>query len=353
MAGARVHSLDLLRGAAIVGMVLVNQPAVGPPYLYRQLTHSPWNGWTFADTVFPVFLFVVGAAMAFSRRQNWWRRAAILFAVGLALNALPLLLAGDGMSHLRIMGVLQRIAIAGLLAALISRRVADRHVLPVAAAMLLATWAVLAWVPVPGHAAGTLTPDVNLPGWLDRHILGIRHMYPAGGGGYDPEGLFGCIPAAAGVLIGFWAGQQARAGRWVLLALGGAGGVVVGQVWSHTLPINKRLWTPSFVVFMSGLALLALVALHLFARRALPLRVVGANPFVVYVGSETTGEVVGALHHTVPGISAAPFTYWVWWRWLEPAFGGKFGNLVWAAAVLAVWWAVAAVMWERRWLISV
>ena len=343
MAGPRLPSVDLLRGAAIVGMVLVNEPAVGPPYLYRQLTHAAWNGWTFADVVFPVFLFVMGVV---TTGRAWARRAVVLFALGVALNALPLVLAGSGFGSLRVMGVLQRIAVAGALASVVVRRVPRRLLLPVAAGMLLLTWAALATRP--------LTPSSNLPGLIDRHIFGIRHMYAAGHGGYDPEGLFGTVPAAAGVLIGAWAGDLLRSGhlqgaghRLRLLAVGVAF-VVGGQVWSEALPINKRLWTPSFVVFMSGLAMIALAALTLVGERATALRVIGANPLVVYVGTEATGIALSAAHH-----AALPFTYWVWSRWLLHPFGGKPGNLVWSLGVLAVWWGVAGVMWRKRWYVRV
>ena len=335
VAGPRLHSLDLLRGAAIVGMVLVNEPAVGPPFLYRQLTHSPWNGWTFADTVFPVFLFAMGAVL--STRGRFVRRAVILFALGLALNALPLVLTGSSLLDIRIMGVLQRIALAGLLATVLARRLPRSWLLPAAGVILLATWAVLVTKP--------LTPTGNLPGWIDRHVLGVRHMYPAGHGGYDPEGLFGTIPAAAGVLLGAWAGDLLRAGRRVVLAGSGVAMVVAGEAWSHTLPINKRLWTPSFVVLMTGIAILCTVALSLLGPHGVVLRMIGANPLVVYLGTEATGIVTSLAHH-----GRLPLPYWVWSRWLG---ADRFGALVWALGILALWWVVAAVLWWRRWLVRV
>ncbi|MHB8661404.1 MAG: acyltransferase family protein [Acidimicrobiales bacterium] len=343
MAGPRLTSIDLLRGAAIVGMVLINNPAVGPPYLFGQLTHARWEGWTFADTVFPVFLFVVGAVLSRRSASVFVRRAVILFGIGLALNTLTLVLAGDPFARLRIMGVLQRIAVAGLLAAVIIRRVPRRSLLPVAVLLLLATWAALSTMP--------LTRAANLPGWIDRHVLGVAHMYRPDHGNFDPEGLFGCVPAAAGVLIGAWAGDLLRAGRVWLLALCGAGFVLAGEVWAQVLPISKPLWTPSYVVLMSGVAMLALVVGVGLGRDGpllLPLRMIGANPLVVFVGSEATGIALSAAHH-----GKLPFSYWVWSRWLQPEFGGRLGALAWAVAILAVWWGVAAVMWRRRWFVRV
>jgi predicted acyltransferase len=262
------------------------------------------------------------------------------------------------------MGVLQRIALAYLVAAAVVLVLRPRGQVVAAAVMLLGYWALLRWVPVPGHPAGLLTPAGNLPGWVDRTVLGSTHMYQSGTVGYDPEGLLGTIPAAAGVLIGYWAGRllrsaAARSLTVLALAAAGVGAIALGRLWSHLLPINKRMWTPSFVVLMSGIAILALAVAHLavdtphpWAQRAcLPLRVLGANALVVYAGSELTGSALGAMTHHVPGIRAAPFTYWVWWRWLEPAFGGRIGNVVWAATVLGAWWLVAAVMWRRRWFV--
>ena len=360
-ARTRVTSIDLLRGATIVVMVLINQPAVGPPYLYRQVTHSPWNGLTFADVVFPTFLVLVGVSMGVSGARGSspspariGHRVAVLFALGLLLNAAPLVLAGRDLGDMRVMGVLQRIALAYGIAALAVGRLRPRQQILLAAGLLVATWAVLAWVPVPGHPAGLMTPAVNLPGWIDGSVFGRAHLYAPG---YDPEGLLGTVPSAAVVLIGVWAGRVLRSERPRSAAalIGGAGGcgILLGRVWAQVLPVNKRMWTPSFAVLTVGIALVTLAVTHAVAGkdRGVPIRMLGANPLVVYVGSELTGSAAGALTHRVPGIPHAPFTYWVWWRWLQPAFGGKLGNLVWAASVLALWWGVAAVLWRRGWLV--
>jgi predicted acyltransferase len=354
-------------------MVLVNEPAVGPPYLYRQLTHAPWNGWTFADTIFPTFLFVVGVAMAFSRRRHHpgriVRRAVVLFAVGLVLNAAPSVLSGVApgsvAAHLRVMGVLQRIAVCDLVASLAALLLDTAGQLLVAVALLLGYWALLAWVPVPHHPAGLMTPAVSLPGWIDRVVLGTGHMYAAGHGGYDPEGLLGCLPATAGVLIGLQVGRLLRrTDRTFAVAtmvVAGVAMVGVGVAWSHAFPVNKRMWTSSYVVLMSGMATLALAFAHaVLDRQALvarvaawPVRVLGANALVVYAGTELTGSAFGAVHHRMAGLPRAPFTYWVWHRWLDPALGPWHGNLAWAAGVALVWAAVAVVLWKRRLLVRI
>jgi predicted acyltransferase len=321
-----------------------------------------------------VFLLLLGVSMALSSRRQRpvriVRRAAVLFALGLVVNAAPAVFGGASLAttlgHLRIMGVLQRIAIADLIASLVVLWLPVAGQLAVAVILLGGYWALLAWVPVPHHPAGTLTPAVNLPGWVDRSVLGVSHMYPAGRGGYDPEGLVGCLPAAGGVMIGYYVGRLLRAPasrvfRFSALAAAGVAMVGVGLVWSHVLPVNKRLWTSSYVLVMSGLATLALAAAHVVFdnRRVLaraagwPFRVLGANALVAYVGSELTGAAFGAAHHRMPGIPHAPFTYWVWQRWLDPLLGAWRGNLAWAAGVAVVWWVVAAVLWNRRILLRV
>lgn len=362
-------------------MVLVNDPAMGPPYLFHQLTHSPWDGWTFADTIFPAFLFMVGVALPFSLARyldgrspkraalvRIGRRVVILFALGLLVNGFPLLL-GQGHSvlgHLRVPGVLQRIAIAYLVASVAVLYLRPRYQAVLAAVLLVGYWAALRWAPVPGHGAGVLTPHGNLAAWVDRSLFGPAHMYGSGAPGYDPEGLLGSVVAAAGVLAGHWAGLLMRARRprsytLSVLATATLAAVATGLLWSHSVPINKRMWTPSYVLFMTGLCLAALALCHLVFDRdnravgvvGLPLRVLGANAVVIYVGSELSAAALAHYHHAVRGITDAPIPFWVWLRYLTPHFGNTGGALVYAGVILLIWWVVLSVMYQRRWFLRV
>jgi len=360
----RLVSLDALRGVTIAGMVLVNDPGVGPPYLYRQLQHAPWNGWTFADTIFPCFLFMVGVSMGLASRPPAWsrvaRRVVLLFALGLVVNAAGSVFAGSSagsvLAHLRIMGVLQRIALAYLLAVMITMWWSPAKQPVIGAAILLAAWAALAWVPVPGAGDGHLTAGHNLEGWIDRHVFGSAHLYRMGSVGYDPEGLFGCLPAAVSVLIGVAAGRRVRAGGHGLVAwLAGWGAVlgIAGWAWGQVLPINKRLWTSSYVLLMGGICLGLLAFAHLlFDRWAPPLgrpaAVLGANAIVVYVATELTGTAMGTFHR-----GRVPVSYWLWATYLRPAFGGLNGAVAHATLILAIWWVVAYGLYRRRWLLRV
>ncbi|HZU73208.1 MAG TPA: DUF5009 domain-containing protein [Acidimicrobiales bacterium] len=368
-------SLDVLRGATIAAMVLVNDPAMGPPYLYHQLTHSPWNGWTFADTIFPTFLFMVGASMAPAMARyvegraprraaltRIIRRAGLLFLLGLLVNGFPLLLdGGHGLAaHLRVPGVLQRIAIAYLLASLAVLYLRPRYQALLAGALLGGYWAALSWVSVPGYGAGVLSPQGNLAAWVDRAVFGSAHMYGGGVPGYDPEGLLGSVVAVAGVLAGYWAGRLLRSGRSRLVTTGlmvacATACVGAADLWASVLPVNKRMWTPSYVLLMTGLALGALALAHLLFDQdhlvaritSLPLRVLGTNALLVYIGSELTAAALGHYHHALGDIANAPIPFFVWAHYLVPRFGPVAGALVYACAILGAWWLVLGGLFRR------
>jgi predicted acyltransferase len=377
----RLASLDALRGAAIAGMVLVNFPAGGPGNYYHELTHSTWNGLTFADTVFPAFLFMVGVSTHFSldryihggvpRRLalvRIGRRVVLLFALGLLVNGFAPLLGSGGavLANLRIPGVLQRIAIAYLLAALAVLYLRPRYQVVVALCLLLGYWAALSWVSVPGYGAGVLTPHGNVGAWVDRTVFGPAHMWQSGTLGYDPEGLLGSIVAASGVLFGYWTGMFLRIYRSRRVTLGALAsasifGTGVGLLWSRVLPINKSMWTPSYVMLTAGLTLGALTVCHLlfdgkrrFTRAlALPLRVLGSNAIVLYVGTELTGSALNSYHHAMGSTRGLEIPVWLWYRYLEPTFGRSGGSLVFALAVLGAWSVVVAIMYRLRWFVRV
>ena len=377
----RLSSLDALRGATIAAMVLVNDPAMGPPYLYRQLTHSPWDGWTFADTIFPAFIFMVGASLAFSMARytdgrqvrsaalpRILRRSFLLILLGLLVNGFPLLLGEhiSVLSHLRLPGVLQRIGVAYFLGALAVLYLRTRGQVIAVVVLLFGYWAALEWVPVPHYGAGVLTPHGNLAAWVDRELFTPPHLYGGGAPGYDPEGLLGSVVSTAGLLAGYWCGRLLRSARaetekllWLFVAA--TVSVAGGLAWSHVLPVNKRMWTPSFVVLMTGLSIAALLLAHLlFDRRnraaewvSLPLRALGTNAIVVYVGSELAAAALAHYHHDVGRIIGAPIPFWLWLRYLVPPFGFTAGALAYAVALLLGWWLVAAILYWRRWFLRV
>jgi predicted acyltransferase len=315
---ARLQSLDALRGLTIALMILVNTSGDGT-HTYRLLRHSPWNGCTLADVVFPCFLFMVGISLVLSlggklrrgiRRRVLVRqalqRALVLFAIGIAINGFPRF----DLHTLRVFGVLQRIAICFFLASLIYLWLRPRAIVWVTVAILLSYWILLRWVPVPGYglpgvSVPLLDPHGNLPAWFDRHLLPAKHLYHQGY--YDPEGLLGSIPALASTLIGVVTAfvlqtPRSAAAKAKRLLVAGVFCLLAGLVWSHWLPLNKRLWTSSFVLFNAGVSLLALSIFIWWldvqrkgTRLAIPLIAFGTNALAGYALSEFLASFLSSV----------------------------------------------------------
>jgi len=337
----RLMSLDLFRGATIAGMILVNDPGDGPS-AYWPLQHSRWNGWTPTDLVFPFFLFIVGVAMAFSLRARIERgasrthllqhvlwRGLVLFALGMLLNGFP------DRYHLatwRVYGVLQRIAICYVITAIFVLWTGKKAQIATAVACLAGYWIIMRYIPVPGFGVPgrdipLLDPDRNLVAWLDRKLL-LGHLYE---GTRDPEGILSTIPAVAGCLLGLLTGEwlrseRSRQNKAIAMGLVGIGLMVAGEVFDIWFPINKKLWTSSFVVFTSGLALVCLALSYwiLDIRQSRPrwvrfFLVFGRNAIAAYVFSEVVAAGLDRLRlHSADG---AIYT------WHEVIYGHLFAPL--------------------------
>jgi predicted acyltransferase len=363
-----------MRGFAIASMMLVNNPGDWG-HLYPPLAHARWNGWTFTDTVFPFFLFASGVAMVLSMRARTTqggrgallagaaRRAAVIFAIGLALNLIP---AFDP-ATVRIPGVLQRIALCALIAAPLVIWGGWRSALA-AIVVLFVLYAVpMLLVPVPGPdgvvAAGLLEPGRDFGAWLDRRLLGA-HLWSQSRT-WDPEGLVSTLPAAATLLFGAVTGHAiARPPRQVRLsaamALAGALLVVVGYAMDAAfMPINKNLWTPSYAVFMSGWALMTLAAFHALMdegrepqrRRArtalLPLTIFGMNALFLFALSGLVARLLGAVR-VAPGVTLKG---WLYAPLAAAPVAPENASLIFALAFSAAMFAVAWIMWRKRWFV--
>jgi len=307
----RLLSLDAFRGITIVGMILVNN-AGDWGHVFLPLQHAAWNGLTPADVIFPFFLFIVGVAMAFSFARRGAsehavnevylqvvRRTVILFLLGLFVNALYYLPGGFSLAVLRIPGVLQRIAVVYFCTALIILHTSLWGQAFAATFLLLFYWAILELVPVPGYGAGALTPEGNLISYIDHLLLPHHRTEPI-----DPEGILSTIPAIATTLLGVLTGYWIRSRRDPyekaagLFVMGGAG-CIVGGVWGLFFPINKQLWTSSYVIFTAGLALYFLavcywlIDLKGYRRWAVPFIAFGVNAISVYALSIVMDRVLG------------------------------------------------------------
>lgn len=353
----RVLSIDVLRGLTIALMILVNDPGDWS-HVYSQLDHAEWNGFTLTDFVFPNFLFLVGVSIVLSvgsriakgasRRElalHMLRRSATLFAIKMLLSVFP----HFHLTHLRIFGVLTRIAICYLIAGLIclavwSTRRRGATLMGIAAALLVGYWALMRFVPVPGfgvptHAMSILDPDRNLAAWLDRGFNVFTQRWLHTGSLYnhtrDPEGLLSTLPAVATTLIGCVTGlfvatdALSRTQKLGIFLRYGGLFALAGLAWNRTFPINKNLWTSSYVLFAAGLSLLLLALCYwlidILQMNEKPLGKAVLWPWLVFGSNAITAFVVSnfvvelALWIKVPaGVlvnPAAPATRISSWLW--------------------------------------
>ena len=297
----RYKALDAFRGLTIALMILVNTPGSWS-HIYWPFSHSDWNGYTPTDLVFPFFLFIVGSAMFFSFQksdfqlsvlafQKILKRAFWIFVIGLGLNILNLFAVDSGnWSDLRIMGVLQRIAIAYVLAATIVLSLGRVWILILSLALLLFYWLLLMVL----GGDSPLGLQGNIVRHVDMAVLGAHHMWQGKGLPFDPEGLLSSIPAIVNMLLGFEATryltsiEDKKESVWRLAGLGIVA-VLLATLWDLVWPINKSLWSGSYVLVSTGWALLLLAGfiwiMDVKGRVLEPLLVYGMNPLFIYVVS--------------------------------------------------------------------
>ncbi|MDH6056544.1 acyltransferase family protein [Umezakia ovalisporum] len=368
----RLSSLDVFRGITIAAMILVNMAGVAGD-VYPPLAHADWHGCTPTDLVFPYFLFIVGVAMSFSlskyTEKAYWRilpRAAILFCLGLLLNGFW----NQGiwtfdLSNIRIMGVLQRISITYLFASLVVLNLPRKGQWILAGVLLIGYWLTMMYVPVPDFGAGVLTRVGNFGAYIDRLIIPQVHLYA--GDGYqnlgDPEGLFGTIPAMVSVLIGYFTGEWIRnqpvETRTSLgLALFGIGCLIIGWGWGWAFPINKKLWTSSYVMFTSGWALVLLAACYelmevrKIRRWSKPFETMGLNAIALFIASVL---LIKILVKTKIGTGETALTTynWIYQNIFASWAGNLNGSLLFALVTLLFWLAIADLMYHQRWFLKI
>lgn len=369
-------SLDVLRGMTIAGMILVNNPGDWS-VAFAPLQHALWHGWTPTDGIFPAFLFIVGVSIAFSfsrhlgSERRWpqvyfrvMRRSAILFGLGLLLNTLEHLPGWPTLSTLRIPGVLQRIALVYGVTSLLVLHLSSRRQAYVAMFCLLLYWAAMTLVPVPGYGAGVLTPEGNLAAYIDNLILHGHLLQTT----WDPEGLLSTIPALATMLFGVLAGQwldtprdpyEKVAGLFVM----GNAGLVLGIVWDSVFPINKQLWTSSYVVFTTGIALSALaccywvIDLKGYRRSVTPCVVFGMNAITVYTLSSMLDRLLAWWSLRQPDGSQVSFRTWLYIHgfasWAGQWWGAAHASFLYAFSYVLLWLGLMWILYAKKIFISV
>jgi len=356
----RLTSLDLFRGITIAAMILVNNP--GNEHAYWPLEHAEWNGWTPTDLIFPFFLFIVGVSLVFSFEsrlgrgdsralllRHTFRRAVTIFAIGLALNYSTIL--NSSSRGLRIPGVLQRIGVCYLLASIFFLYCKPKARALVVAGLLIGYWILMRFVPVPGFGVPGrdmpfFHPDMNLGAYLDRKFLlwGSTSLYEVT---RDPEGILSTLPAIGTALLGVFTGEWLRSKRTQQSkALGmlifGVAGLVLGELWGIWFPINKKLWTSSYVLFAAGFALVCL-ALCYWATDikrwrgawTRPFLIFGRNSIVVYTISQLLSELLDFLSVRLHGETLNAHDY-IFQRFFAPLGSPSFASLLFSLAFVLV-----------------
>ncbi len=355
-------------------MLLVNNPGSWSA-IYPPLRHAAWNGWTPTDLVFPFFLFIMGITTHLSiagRRargesdpelaRRIVRRAVLLVALGLAASAFPFY-PPERIAHMRIPGVLQRIGVVYLCAALLVLRASLRTQVAVAAVLLVGYWLALTLVPVPGVGPPALSPpEATLTAWVDRTLLD-GHLW-AETRTWDPEGVLSTVPAVGTALLGAFVARGLAVPldlprRLNRLFARGAMLVVLGAAWGWIFPINKNLWTSSYVVFTGGMACLALaVCMWLVDERGSrwwtrPFLVFGVNPIAAFVGSELMARLIYSVIRVDDGgnrVSLATALYRsLFAAWLPP----RAASLAFAAAVTLLWYGILSALYRRGVILKV
>ncbi len=364
-ASSRLVSLDVFRGATIAAMILVNDPGDGQT-VYGPLQHASWNGWTLADLIFPFFLFIVGVSMAFSlasrqkrgeskatqRAHGLWR-GFLLLAIGLTLNGMAV---HFDPGKWRIYGVLQRIALCYVISSILALRFGRKAWIAAVIACLVGYWILMRYFPVPGFGVPThdiplLDPDRNIVAWLDRKLL-AGHLYE---GTRDPEGLLSTIPAIATTLLGLLTGDWLRSARAARVKAGAMAGfavvcVALGEFFSIWFPINKKLWTSSYVLLTAGLAVLCLTLCYavLDIRKwrggwTLPFTVFGMNAIAAYIFAEVFAIGFSALH-----TGDLTWQEFVYQNLFDPLASPMNASLLYAISFVLVCWVAMLLLYRKR-----
>ncbi len=359
----RFMALDAFRGLTIAMMILVNTPGSWT-HIYAPLRHASWNGCTPTDLVFPFFLFIVGVAMRFSFRRFDFRltapaakkiiwRMISIFVIGLLLNAFPFIRQDWNYSTLRILGVLQRIALAYGFAALLVLWLPQKKQLIVGASILVGYWLIM-WIG--GTKPEPFSLMHNFASKFDLAILGNNHVYHGYRNelgervAFDPEGLFSTLPAIVTAMLGYQIGtliqtakNQGENLRRLLIV--GATLIVAGLIWSLVFPINKPIWSSSYVLFTGGLATLVLtlfiwlIDIKGFKKPAWPFVIFGSNSIFVFAASGLWVKTIVRIKYDLNGDMVTAYRY-LYETVFVPLAGNLNGSLLFALSHILMWWLI-------------
>ncbi len=363
----RLVSLDVFRGIAITFMILLSN--LGGDINYAILVHADWNGLTLADIFFPFFLFIVGSAIPYSLGSKLEhneikkrllpkivRRTIILFALGIFINGFPYF----NLYTLRIMGVLQRITLCYLAASAIYLTLNRRKRIITTILLVVLYWILMTVVPVPGYGAGVLDKNGNLAAYIDGLLL-PGHLYA---GTWDPEGFLSTIPALATTMLGLLTAEHLKSNRnpkqkstelfsfGVLL-------MAIGALWNLSFPINKNLWTSSFVLFTGGMAIIILDLCYYivdFKKHTLwakPFIIFGLNSIAAYVLTEIMNLTLIYTNVTLGDGRSLSLKALIYETLFSSWAGPLNDSLLYGVAFLLLWLGIMAILYRQRVFIKI
>lgn len=391
--GERLVSLDVFRGACISLMILVNNPGTWGA-IYQPLRHENWHGWTFADLIFPFFLFIVGVSIVLSHTKAIANgiqnselirksiiRSGILFVLGLLMAAYPyftllsehmrivlidsLFGLHNNLVEVRIMGVLQRIALCYLAASILFLYLKPATIVKIIAGILLFYWAAMVLIPVPGFGAGMIDDShTNFSAWVDQLIFADVHLYR--NGPYDPEGLFSTLPAIGTTLLGVITGNILMSDRnpmekTVRFLLWGFILVSIGYMWNWFFPINKPIWSSSYVVFSAGIAMQAfgvcywIIDVKGYRRFTRFFEVYGLNALTVFYMSGIVAWTISLIqipYYYAPG-GYHSLQRHIFTLIFQPIATDSMASLMYAITWVVLWYFVLSYLYKRRIIIKI
>ncbi|GAB3849867.1 DUF5009 domain-containing protein [Hymenobacter terrigena] len=363
----RLISLDVFRGITVMAMILVNNPGDWG-HIYPPFEHAEWNGCTPTDLIFPFFLFILGVSLVYAldgvkhrggpqgaALLRVLRRAGVLFGLGLLLSLYPKF----DFSVVRIMGVLQRIALVFLGCSIIFLKTNWRTQVGLIISFLIGYAVLMQLVPVPGFGPANLEPATNLGAWLDRTIFTEAHLWKTSKT-WDPEGLLGTLPALATGLLGGLTAQWLRrrgpepAAKVAWLFVAGGGLILLGLCWAPWFPINKALWSSPYVLYTGGLAMAGLAALYWicdvqgYRAWTRPALVYGVNAILVFCLSALLSRTFGLFKLALPGGKTGGLKEWLYQWGIAPHFTDpRTASLVGAVTLIVIWYFILSWMYKK------
>ena len=378
LTNSRLLSLDVFRGITVAAMILVNNPGDWG-HIYAPLRHAEWHGATPTDLIFPFFLFIVGVSIAYaleSKKENkaehgktiWkvLKRALILFSLGLFLSLFPKIFTApiEAIQYVRIPGVLQRIAIVFFVCALIFVKTKTKTQLIIFAGILVVYWLMMTLIPVPGIGYANLEKETNLGAWLDRTILTEAHLWKSAKT-WDPEGLLSTLPAVAtglyGIITGTWLKRKDKEDSvkvsWMFTA--GILSIILGLIWDLFFPINKALWTSSYVLYAGGLALSGLALCYWlidvqgYKKGTKAFVVYGVNAITVFFLSGLIPRILSLIPVTLPDGSVTGSKEWMYQTFFVPFFSPINASLAGAVTFILIWLFILWIMYNKNIIVKV